>query len=178
VTAERDRIARDLHDGMAQDLAFIARRAGADALVSEAARRALAGARRTIGALRAHGERDLAAQLRAVAALAGVRVGVETEVVVDAGVRLEPEEADAVLGIVAEAVTNAGRHGRASSVTIELTGDPCLRLRISDDGAGFVTVPPAGRFGVVGMHERAHRIGGRLSLGGDGASGAVVEVVV
>jgi signal transduction histidine kinase len=178
VAEERRRIARDWHDGVAQELAFILRRGGAvPPEVSDAARRGLDNARRAIAALREPEEgEDLATALTRTVerSTRGSDVAVQMEVA--SGVRLGPEDIEEVTRIVGEAVSNAVRHGEARTVVVSASG---RRVRVRDDGRGFdADAPPRpGSFGLAGMRERAARIGGELVLR-SGPAGTEIEVVL
>jgi signal transduction histidine kinase len=177
---ERRRIARDLHDGVAQELAFIQRRAARmggqpDALeIVVAAERALLDSRWAIEDLaRAPDEpldRVLARHAAVIAARTGVAVTFTTTGSLDAG----PEVSDALARILGEAVANA-RHGNATRVHVELSTHP-LRLRVVDDGTGFdPAVNPPG-FGLGGMRERAALVGADLSVRSGPGAGTEVAV--
>jgi signal transduction histidine kinase len=177
---ERRRIARDLHDGIAQELAFIRRRAArlaGDPDAKEivvAAERALRDSRWAIERLaRAPDEpldRVLARHAAVIAARTGVAVTFSTSGSADVG----PEVSEALARILGEAVANA-RHGDASVVHVELTTDP-LRLRVIDDGSGFDTTARPPGFGLGGMRERAELVGAELSVRSDPGSGTEVAV--
>ena len=177
VAEERRRIARDWHDGVAQELAYIVRR-GSDAPpeIGDAARRGLENSRRAIAALREPEEgEDLGTALARSAERAARGSSATIRLDVAAGLRLDPEHVEEVARIVGEAVSNAVRHGAASVVTVELRG---RRVTVRDDGGGFD--PDASRpdaFGLTGMRERAARIGGDLRLR-SGAGGTEVEVML
>jgi signal transduction histidine kinase len=177
---ERRRIARDLHDGVAQELAFIQRRAArmagqpdaADIVV--AAERALMDSRWAIEHLaRAPDEpldRVLGRHAAAIAARTGVAVTFSTSGSADAG----PEVSDALARILGEAVSNA-RHGNATRVHVELSTAP-LKLRVIDDGTGFDPTVNAPGFGLGGMRERAALVGAELSVRSGPGSGTEVAV--
>ena len=178
---ERRRIARDLHDGVAQELAFIRRRAermsgqpDAEDIVV-AAERALQDSRWAIEHLaRAPDEpleRVLARHAAAIAARTGVAV---TFVTIGTTEHVGPEVSEALARILGEAVTNA-RHGNATLVHIELSTHP-LRLRVIDDGTGFDTSANATGFGLGGMRERAALVGAELSVRSGPGSGTEVAV--
>jgi signal transduction histidine kinase len=81
-----------------------------------------------------------------------------------------------------EAVSNALEHAHASDITIRLAIDSAaIRLAVTDDGRGFanghVSGPAQGHFGLSGMHERAVRLGGKLRVS-TGPCGTTVEAVV
>jgi signal transduction histidine kinase len=182
VHEERRRIARDLHDGLAQDLAFIARRARAlddDGELAAAADRALAESRRAITALRHPRSEPLDVTL--AAALDGLAATVGTRLVFDlspvTGVTVDQREA--LVAIAHEAVSNAARHAEADVVRVELAQDGHVRLRVRDDGVGFEpNGVPRDRYGIAGMRERAESIGARFSLSSRAGGGTEVEVVL
>jgi signal transduction histidine kinase len=183
----RDGVAREVHDGLAQELAFIASHAqrldctGADAAIvtqiQNAAQRALLEARVTIEVLRAPEDAPLGLLVeRAVAVFrARYRVTVELHLVGDLAVDAAPRAA--LLRILGQAMTNAVTHGRASRVTVRLgshRGESSLRIH--DDGRGF-DVARAGRgWGLAGMRERAELIGGRFAVVSRAGCGTTVEV--
>jgi signal transduction histidine kinase len=83
--------------------------------------------------------------------------------------------------VAKEALTNSLRHAKASLVSIDLTFDAALiRLAVRDDGGGFDTqLPdPPTTFGITGMRERVDRIGGTLTVDSTLGGGTVVTVVV
>ena len=192
LSAERLRIAQDLHDGLAQDLAFIAahserlaREFGADHPLAIAAQRALAASRGQIVDLSASTASSTESALREVAAEFNYRFGVEVTVGVDpcsTAASNEPSEhhREELVRIAREAIANAIRHGGAHHVRVTLgarRGD--LLLRVSDDGCGFdaATAKTAGTgLGLRTMRDRARRIGAELVAGG-GSRGGEVEVV-
>ena len=147
LAAERLRIAGDLHDGLAQDLAFIAahsdrlaRVLGADHPLATAAARALATSRGQIIDLEAASAPTTAAALREVAAEARARYDVRITVRVRSTDPPEPSPAERaeLVRIAREAIANAVRHGRAQQVTVTLGSriEPFL-LRVTDDGSGL-----------------------------------------
>lgn len=186
---ERRRVARDLHDGLAQELAFVATqsrclaserpsRSGLVALQT-AAERALDLSRDAIAALArpAGEEQPLDLVVRQAAHEVAERAGVAFAVVADPDVEAGREVRQALVPIVREAVTNAARHGHADTVTIELRRDGALRLRIIDDGTGFDPRAAPG-FGLTSMRERAAAAGGELTLASGDGQGTVIEVVL
>jgi signal transduction histidine kinase len=98
--------------------------------------------------------------------------------------RITSTEATAgeLLRIGQEAITNAARHAGATHIRVDLRQEPdVIRLRVTDDGRGFdvaaVTSAGSGHYGLLGMQERAARLGGRLTITSS-ASGTVVEANV
>jgi signal transduction histidine kinase len=182
---ERGRLARELHDGMLQDLCAVTRdlkaldaqvddthTAGFDAIADRS------GA--TVRALRAvcHDPRppllqqDLGAALRALVEELDARspACIHLEVVADE-LHLPDDVALAVFRVTQEALNNAIQHADASEIGVRLTEYPDhLRLTVADDGRGITGgVEPArfvaqGHFGLAGMRERAAMIGGEVEV--------------
>jgi signal transduction histidine kinase len=191
VLEERRRIARDLHDGLAQELAFISSQSQAlsrnpttdrAAQVATAAQRALDESRAAIQSLGREGEGAFASEVAQVAEQLAARAGARVRLDLDPEASATPEQRDQLLRIVREAVTNGVCHGRASTVAVQLGGGRDLRLRVSDDGAGFdpdAAAPEGGRgFGLAGMRERARQIGAELTIRSRIGRGTEVEVVL
>jgi signal transduction histidine kinase len=183
--AERRRVARDLHDGLAQDLALIAahqaqlaRAMGSEHPVALAARRALAVSRGVISDLStAEGE-----PLEALAHELGCRFGVAVGVDVIGDPRLPPDVHGDVVRIAGEAIANAARHGGAQSVLVSLTRtDSGTVLRVRDDGCG--RTGPAGRpadegFGLGSIRDRAAAMGGRVTIRQPATGGTELELAM
>ena len=187
---ERRRLARDMHDGLAQELAFIVTHSqrlgesGDDAATAAhlraAAERALHDSRTTIAVLTAPDDAPLDRLIARTVETFRSRFGVEVDLDLDHEVVVDAERRNALLRILHEALTNAVRHGSAQRVQVRLTsgrGGPSLR--IADDGAGF-DVPAAvgaGRgLGLMSMGERAELLGGGLNILSSPGAGTVVEV--
>jgi signal transduction histidine kinase len=179
LVVERERIARDLHDGLAQDLAVIALHGqrleselGTEHPLTLAARRAVASSRGVIVDLSASTAASTDAALRQVADELAVRFGAEVEVTVladlaqDAGGDLDSDRREEVVRIAREAIVNAARHGHARHITVVLdrSGDQ-LRLQVSDDGRGVqqTKLMGLGGYGLQTMRARAAALGGRLA---------------
>jgi signal transduction histidine kinase len=190
VSAERLRIARDLHDGLAQDLAFIAahserlaREFGADHPLAIAAQRALAASRGQIVDLEASTASNTEAALREVAGEMASRHGVNVTVTVATGVDTErsEDERSELVRIAREAIANAVRHGGARNVAVRLgSRREDLLLRVSDDGCGFDAasgVTAGSGLGMRTMRARAKSVGGRLVTRSREAGGAEIEVL-
>ena len=184
---ERRRIARDLHDGLAQELASVVRNLHGVAERSryaEQARasgeRALVEARRAVAALSSAAgeplERALAHAARQIAEREGTRVVLD----IDPRAAAAPRERDALVMIASEAITNAARHGHAELVRVEVSNGRRLRLLIRDDGRGFTASAPVGEsgHGLVGMSERAAAIQADLRVHSEPGKGTTVEVLL
>ena len=197
VLHERNRLAREIHDTLAQGFTGIlvqldAAEDALDAAPGEAqdhlarardlARVSLAEARRSVWALRPQvlEHRGLPEALADLTR----RMTHGTPVRPDFHVRgtaraLPPEVESNLLRIGLEALTNALKHAGASAVRIEADFEPGeVRLSVQDNGRGFDPHrhPPGGGFGLTGMQERADSIGGRLQI--ISRPGGGTEVVV
>jgi signal transduction histidine kinase/ligand-binding sensor domain-containing protein len=193
ILAERNRIAREIHDTLAQGFVGVSVQLEltahllAQSQVPEArqqvdrtrdlVREGIADARRSIWDLRATGaqatlparlthlvEQSSTASLKAEANIGGTyRV-------------LSPAIENEVLRIAQEALANVVRHSKANRTTVDLRYHPNeLTLTIIDNGVGFhasdPTLPAKGHFGLQGMRERAEQIAGTLSVESSPQSG-------
>jgi signal transduction histidine kinase len=183
VLEERNRIARDIHDTLAQGFAAIlmqlqsAQRSPASLPPSVArsidtavdlARTHMIEARRSVGALRPQEIEagDVAAVLERTTELARRTTDVPIELVIEdlpelgAGVERE------IIGIAQEALTNAVRHARARKIKVHAasTRSVGFRLSVADDGRGIAKERFGAGFGLTSMQERAERIGGSLTI--------------
>jgi len=188
--AERERIARDLHDLLGHTLSVIvlkselaARLVRADPEraasevndIEQIGRQALGEVRAAVAGYRARG---LGAELSG-ARMALEAAGVEVEVHADA-TDLRPEQESALAMALREAVTNVVRHADARHATISITTVGAeVRLRVEDDGRGSTGLAGSG---ITGMRERIGALGGHLEVGDrrghDNRHGTVVEVTV
>ena len=96
--------------------------------------------------------------------------------------RLEPEMETAILRIAIEAATNAAKHANAKSLSVQLSFQPsAIALTVWDDGQGFLVdsalAPFGTHFGLVGMRERARRIGADVTITSELAAGTKVALV-
>jgi signal transduction histidine kinase len=187
VASERRRLARELHDGVAQELAFIRRRAGrladfpdGEQIVS-AADRALEDSRRAIEGLVPPAHEPLAVALERLGARLATECGVEVQVNVRVSTELASDVRAELIRIIAEAVRNAAHHGGAHHVRVDLAGSP-LSVRIIDDGSGFRDGANSGLgvagYGLIAMRERAEQVGGQFSLESVRGAGTLVQVVL
>jgi signal transduction histidine kinase len=189
---ERRALARDLHDGLAQELAYLVSQTQTpDAWrappawrrqLQSAAERALAESRRSIQALASFRTDPFETDLRRTAteAITGAPGHVDLVTKADSNdVRFAAHDRESVLRIVREALTNAVRHGHASRITITLTGPDQRTLRISDNGVGFDpdAIGHAGRgFGLISMRERAQGLGADFMIQSSPGAGTTLEV--
>jgi signal transduction histidine kinase len=181
---ERRRIARDYHDGLAQELASVHRNLrwldASDPFVARAtasADRAMRDARRAIAALSDAGEaRPLADVLEDVAAAIGEREGSSITLDLDRSLTVEPEAAHALAQIAAEAMTNASRHAGTGVVHLSLRTHDGVELRISDAGRGIPAERMEGGFGIRSMAERALAVGGQFSVDSEPGAGTRIDV--
>jgi signal transduction histidine kinase len=191
VTAERLRLARELHDMVAHSVGIIALQAGAAARVADTqperareamlaveatGRETLAGLRRMLGALRAAGpgQEGGAAPLRPVPSLADVeRLAADTTA---AGVRVDvrwqgqrrplPLDIDlSAYRIIQESVTNVVRHAgtRSCQVSVDYR-DEEIAIEVADSGQGGPSTPGTG-YGLAGMRERVALLHGHFTAG-------------
>lgn len=188
---ERERIARDLHDGLVQDLACIAANGqrldcnlGPEHPLMVATRRALATSRGAIADLWASTAPSTEAALRLIADELEhrfdlqVHVRLETDTAMTADNDLEPPQRDHLVRIAREAIVNAALHGSARHVDVVLLRrGRDLILRVSDDGRGITDAERSG-FGLRTMRARAASLGGRLSASPRPDGGTELELVV
>ncbi|MCI0395618.1 MAG: GAF domain-containing sensor histidine kinase, partial [Chloroflexi bacterium] len=197
---ERNRLAREIHDTLAQGLSAVTLQLeSADALLEagldptrarQAVRQALAltranleEARRSVLDLRAAPleGRSLAEALELLARLEAARGGFKVTVEVTGGSRPLPVRLEAGLYRIAqEALANVVQHAAAGRVHVQLLTTPAeIRLIIEDDGRGFDPSQVARhRYGLVGLSERARLLGGRLRLESSPGEGTRLEVTV
>jgi len=191
---ERNRLARDIHDGVGHHLTVVqmlleAARAvigTADperldtmlAKAQEQSGQALAEVRRSVSALREH--RPVLAEALQTLAAEATEAGVPTELDVRGEARpLRAEVEESLFRAAQEGLTNVRKHADASSTTVVLDYRQAdqVRLQVRDDGRGFPETPATG-FGLTGLRERTASVGGRMSLGPAGDTGLNLTVVV
>ena len=183
ILEERRRVARDLHDGLAHELAFILSALStsdvgseAGAHVSRAAERALDEARRAISVLSAAHPESFSDALLHTAEELTARHNLRLLADVDASVTAPVDAVEHLLRIVREAITNAARHSGATRVVLRCWRDEELHLVVSDDGTGFDPAAVTSGFGLHSMQSRAQTIGGTLSIRSRISEGTSVEV--
>ncbi|MDX6199415.1 MAG: hypothetical protein QOJ79_2566 [Actinomycetota bacterium] len=191
VLEERRRLARDLHDGLAQELAFTATQARALAEVSEhptraklitaAAERALDESRRAIAALTRPLDEPFELSVAQCAEEVCDRFDAHLVLDVQEGVQADAETREALLRVLREAVSNAARHSGADEVRVRVRRTDGLELRVEDDGRGFNVDDIghlSGRFGMVSMRERVQALGGTFTVVSRLPGGTAIEVTL
>jgi PAS domain S-box-containing protein len=180
IAEDHDRIARELHDTVIQELFAIGM--GLEAVAPEipsgpvSARidRSIDTIDRVITEIRSaifglqHAPGDdhlLHAEIIAVADLLQVSLGFDPKVCIEGPLETLPAVvADHVVPTIREALTNVARHAAATEATVAVVVEPHrLRLEVRDDGAGF-TSPPSRRSGLENMGRRAALLGGESSI--------------
>lgn len=190
VLDERRRMARDLHDGLVQELSFIRSQTAALASgmqypgmadhLAQAADRALVESRRAVEALSGTGPLGLAEALREAAEEIAGRAGTTVLVHGDAVAEAPPAVRDALARVIREATSNAVRHGHASVVAIRLAhSNGVVEVRCTDDGKGFDQAAPASTgFGLTTMRERVEAVGGQFVVRSKPGQGTEIELTV
>jgi signal transduction histidine kinase len=187
VLDDRRRLARELHDGVVQELAYI--RSETSTLTQEqetrqrildACDRALDEARAAVDALGRSSDEPLGFVLHRAARQVAERYHASLEVELDDSVSADADQRHTLVRITREAVSNAIRHGRADRVRLRLTGGTQGRqLLVQDDGVGFdVTETRRGAtgYGLTSMADRATSLQGSFSI--DSAPGRGTTIAV
>jgi len=196
IAAERQRMARELHDTLSQGLAgLILQLEAADAYLTkerperaqeiitqamEQARATLSNARRAIGDLRSSAEpipsleQALRAEVKRFENATGLPCELEIQLI------SEPSSSivETSLRIVSEALTNVARHAQASHAWVQAEEtETQLCLEVRDDGQGFDPgAVEAGHYGLLGLRERTRLVGGTLDVVSEKGSGAAIKV--
>jgi signal transduction histidine kinase len=198
VLEERNRIARELHDTLEQELTAITMqldlvadcfqhrpRAAQQALdtARSMSRHCMVEARRSVWDLRCHllEHGDLASALERVVEPLVPQNDTRVDVRVDGRpVRLHASIEMNLLRIGQEAVANAIKHSLARNIAVELRYAPdSVRLEITDDGHGFIPdETPAGHFGLLDMRERAQCMDSWLYVESEPGMGTSISVEV
>ncbi len=202
VVDERNRMAREIHDTLAQGLIGIIWQLNAAERTLQTdpeggmraldrarglASESLQEARRSVWELRAGPleGRTLSAAVRQEAERTFAETETKIAVSVSEGERVLPSGVEvAVFRIFQEALTNARKHAAASEVEVQLAfGDSELRLTVRDHGVGFVPEAQASigteeHFGLISMRERARLLGGRVTVASEPGTGTTVELTL
>jgi signal transduction histidine kinase len=197
VLGERNRIAREIHDTLAQGyvgisvqlevLAELLRMGNAEAAGKHLdttrgyVREGLADARQSIWALRSQdsGETTLPVRLRRMVEASGGS-GLESSFSIFGAYRpLPPGTEREILRVAQEAIHNVKKHAEAKQLSVQLEYGPGeIALEVRDDGRGFAAgeAQPSGHFGMTGMRERAAAIGGTLEVTSEPGAGTTVRL--
>ncbi|WP_197535816.1 MULTISPECIES: PAS domain S-box protein [Anabaena] len=200
ILEERNRMAREIHDTLAQAFTGILAQVGAAKqvltddleateshldLIKELARTGLVEARRSVVALRPQllEEGSLQSALhRLVAQLRTAAIDTTLYYEIEGAVYSLPTEIESnLLRMGQEALTNAIRHANADEIRVELVYDRdrfCLRVRDNGQGFGVGSIPASEGFGLLGMSERAERIGAQLTIRSQPGQGTEIVVTV
>jgi PAS domain S-box-containing protein len=200
ILEERNRMAREIHDTLAQAFTGILAQVGAARqvltddveatgahldLIKELARTGLTEARRSVVALRPQLLEEgslqsalhrLVAQIRAAATDTTLYYEIEGAVY-----SLPTEVENNLLRMGQEALTNAIRYANADEIRVELVYDRdqfCLRVKDNGQGFGVGSIPSSEGFGLLGMSERAERIGAQLTIRSQPGQGTEIIVTV
>ena len=197
VKDERQRIARELHDTLEQDLTGLSMQLenALDEIgeLNGPANRSLSLVHRMLqhSRLEAHASvsdlrnpklllRPLAEAMKESLEEKAQETGVDVDFSVKGDLRiLRSTTQNHLLRIAREALNNAHRHGKASRVSCLLAySEEGVTLKVEDNGSGFDTSlpPPVGHFGLTGMRERANKIHARFSLDSTPGRGTKIEV--
>ncbi|MBM0744376.1 PAS domain S-box protein [Phormidium sp. CLA17] len=200
ILEERNRMAREIHDTLAQAFTGILAQVGAANqvltddleaaqahldLIKELARTGLTEARRSVVALRPQllEEGSLQSALhRLIAQIRTAALDTTLYYEIEGTVYALPTEVESnLLRIGQEALTNAIRHANADEIRVELVYDRdqvCLRVRDNGQGFGVGSMPSSEGFGLLGMSERAERIGAQLTIRSQPRQGTEIIVTV
>ena len=199
ILEERNRMAREIHDTLAQSFTGILLQVGAATqvladdpeatqvhleMIEELARAGLAGARRSVSALRPRllEEGNLESALHRI--VAQMRSTTDTALICETqgtAYSLPTEVENNLLRIGQEALTNAIKYACASEIRVELVYNEtqCI-LQVKDDGRGFGVgcIPLSGGFGLLGMSERAESISAQLTIQSQPSQGTEIIVTI
>jgi signal transduction histidine kinase len=193
---ERQRLAREIHDGVAQELVMVgygidnalATLPNAEAaevelrVLRNEVTRVITELRLSLFELRSEVDRygGLATAIADYARTVGQSAGLRVHLSLDESTARLPAVTEAeLLRIAQEAVTNARKHAGAENLWVSCTIDPpYAQIEVSDDGQGMVDQPREGRYGLAIMAERAERIRGRLEIKPRVPTGTTVAVVL
>jgi PAS domain S-box-containing protein len=198
VVAERNRLARDIHDTLAQGFMGVivqleaAEDAEAQGLreemsshlarASELARESLQEARRSVRALRPQvlEQNDLPVAFESLFEKMTVGTGLRTELIIEGqSRRLNFEVAENLLRVVQEALANALRHSSARTFLTRLIyEEESVRLKLKDDGTGFDPGASYEGFGLLGMKERVEAMGGQIQIESAPGTGTSIAIVI
>ena len=188
VAEERRRVARDLHDGLCQELAYLGRNlSGLQGAADEetlhrlqaSVDRASLASREAIDMVAAPGSPVITDALTEAAGEVAERFGLNLELDLASGIGMAPARADALVRIACEALANVARHSGSRQVSLDLRRyRGHVRMRVRDSGHGFDTDVCRGGFGLTSMRDRAHSVGGEVRISSEPGAGSQVEVTL
>ncbi|HEX5860236.1 MAG TPA: ATP-binding protein [Nocardioides sp.] len=185
VIDDRRRLARELHDGVVQELGYIRTEAhlitaedGVRDRIVDSVDRATDEARAAIDTLGTEGDQPLGLLLHRAARQVAERYGGQVIVDLDVSIDATAEQSHDLVRITREAVSNAIRHGRARNIGIGLLRDQGgRRLVVHDDGRGFdPDTSESTGYGMTSMRERAENLPGRFRVSSTPGRGTTVVV--
>nr|CEL21882.1 Putative two-component system sensor kinase [Kibdelosporangium sp. MJ126-NF4] len=181
--AERNRLARDIHDSLGHHLTAVSIQLEKVAAFTDRdpdiAARALADARQSV-ANALEDVRTSVGTLRTGQTLVAALTALDVTLKVDGDEpNLDRATVTALYRAAQEAITNARRHGKAETVSVAVTFTKAdTRMVVSDNGQGFRTDTQHTGFGLLGLRERAALIGGSITVDSAPGSGTRVAVTV
>jgi signal transduction histidine kinase len=190
VAEERRRIARDLHDGLSQELAYLSRNlsglqgtANAETLgrLRISIDRARLVTRQAVDRVGAPAQPPTADAITEAAGEVAERFGLDLDLDLDVagGVGVPSARTDALVRIACEALTNAARHSGSSRVSLILRREEGhVHLRVRDWGKGFDAASCRAGFGLTSMRDRARSVGGELDITSEPGAGSQVEATL
>ncbi len=188
VAEERRRIARDLHDGLSQELAYLGRNlSGLQGTADQetlhrlqvCVDRARLASQQAIDMITASDRPEIADALTEAAGEVANRFDLDLELDLASGIGMAPARADALVRIACEALTNVARHSGSRQVSVVLRRyGAYVRMRVRDSGRGFDTTVCRGGFGITSMRDRARSVGGELRISSEPGAGSQVEATL
>ncbi|MEM9007097.1 MAG: GAF domain-containing protein, partial [Cyanobacteria bacterium P01_F01_bin.86] len=197
ILGERNRLARDIHDTLAQSLGgIVLHLQAAESIYTtdlqdkqthltqarQLARQALTEARRSVQALRpqlleqATLDQALNSLLQQITRNSSLQIAYDLH---GNPYRLPPEVEEHLLRISQEAITNSVRHAQATALVVDFTYEPRqVQLRIQDNGQGFDRDRPTFGYGLITMQERAQQIAAHLHLSSQLGQGTIVQITL
>lgn len=201
ISAERARIAREIHDGVAQSLAFVALRLDVISRqldkdkhpikqeitdVSQLLREQIREVRRSIFALRPTNleQHGLLETMRLYVADFGQQNEIKTHLNIQGNIRLSATDEAVMFRILQESLNNIAKHAGAHEVSVTISEGQQIQLSIQDDGKGFDPskasshVSSVGGLGLVQMRERVEDRGGSLSIESTLGEGSTIQATL
>jgi len=196
IAAERQRMARELHDTLSQGLAGLIlqleaadahltnnRHEKAQSIVGNAmgqARATLADARRAIDDLRQSSLDDLDSALRLEISRFTNATGIPILFHSDQTPPLPDPVKETLVRAVAEALTNVANHAQAQNVAVDIRmKDKSISVTIQDDGQGFdASAIPSGHYGLLGIRERVKMLNGDLEIQSNNGTILKIEIPI